>query len=134
MGAAKQYSYQSKKLISWVLLGCWMVFIFLSSSIPGKNIPLLFPYQDILYHALIYAILGLLFYRALKLTFLKLSKTELLVIAVICSIIFGITDEIHQMFVPARTASLEDLIIDSVASYIGVILARVDYYGSSKRV
>jgi VanZ family protein len=99
-----------------------MAFIFYVSSVPGKDIPSLFPFQDILFHGSIYAILALFFYRALKNTFAKLLVFKTIVLAVIFGFGYGITDELHQLFTPARCCSGFDLIIDTAGSLVGSLI------------
>ena len=38
------------------------------------------------------------------------------------TVAYGVTDEFHQMFVPNRTAALDDLAADAVGALIGVTL------------
>jgi VanZ family protein len=35
--------------------------------------------------------------------------------------LYAISDELHQLFVPGRSASLKDVLIDTLAALIGVI-------------
>ena len=108
----------------WLPLLAWMGFIFYLSSIPGRDIPSLFPYQDILFHTVIYAILAYFFARALKNTYPRLVSPKVIYITVIFGVIYGITDEFHQVFVPHRYASGLDLFIDGVGSFMGSLFYR----------
>jgi VanZ family protein len=96
-----------------------MVFIFYVSSIPGKNIPGLFPYQDIVFHAAVYSVLAFFFARALKNTSTGISAARLVIFSMAFACIYGITDELHQAFVPYRTVSGIDVLIDSLGGLIG---------------
>ena len=49
------------------------------------------------------------------------------VIAVVIAVAFGISDEVHQSFVPGRDASLLDLVADGVGACVGAALAT--WYG-----
>jgi VanZ family protein len=42
--------------------------------------------------------------------------------AVAYSILYGATDEIHQLFVPNRTADVKDLAADAVGAAVAVVL------------
>lgn len=42
---------------------------------------------------------------------------------------YAITDEVHQLFVPERGASITDVLIDFIGGIIGVILFNFCYYG-----
>ena len=35
---------------------------------------------------------------------------------------YGVTDEIHQVFVPGRTMALDDLLADAAGAFAGVVL------------
>ena len=38
----------------------------------------------------------------------------------VCFVVFyGMTDEFHQMFVPGRTSSIDDLFADTIGAFIG---------------
>jgi len=67
-----------------------------------------FGFQRFIYHIIEYAILSLLLYRALKIT----SKSPQ-ILAVLITILYAITDEMHQAFVPGRISSVFDLAIDA---------------------
>ena len=41
------------------------------------------------------------------------------------SVLFAISDEIHQLFVPGRAGSAVDVLIDSVGVGIGVLVYRI---------
>lgn len=108
------------KLIKfWLPVLVCMGFIFYFSSIPATDIPSLFPFQDVLFHIVIYAITAYFFARALKNTYSKLSSARVVYITVFFGIIYGLSDEFHQIFVTNRCASGFDLFIDGVGSFMG---------------
>ena len=93
-----------------------MVVIFVLSSIPGSEFPEQpFPCFTELVHVVEYSILGVLWYRVLK---------EKIYVILIIGILYGITDEIHQFFVPFRVFSVLDMIMDAIGVCIGVITGR----------
>ena len=106
----------------WLPVVLFMVVIFYVSGIPGSNIPSLFPYEDLLYHFLAYFLLGYFFSRALNNTVWTQGYIKIVVLATIFGIIYGLTDEWHQSFVPLRNVSVFDLFIDSVAAFSGSLL------------
>ena len=67
--------------------------------------------SDKLLHGLEYGVLGILLYRAFRQTTRTMRSMGL---AVICAVGFGITDEIHQWFVPNREADVWDLVADTL--------------------
>jgi len=75
-------------------------------------------------HVTEYAILALLFMRALRSGQKRISLGSLL-LALFCATLYACTDEFHQRFVPGRTASLEDVLIDSVGALLALILAGI---------
>ena len=73
----------------------------------------------VLYHILAYFFLALFLGFAL----IKGKYKSLFVIVILFSIFYGITDEIHQYFVPGRSASISDVGLDS----IGIMLFTLSY-------
>jgi len=121
-----QHGKQMHKFIKfWVPVLLFMGFIFYASSIPGSKIPSVFPYQDIVYHTIIYLILAYFFSRALKNTYVKISLVSVITIAFIFGIFYGITDEFHQSFVSGRTVSAVDVFYDGAGSFLGGLIWRL---------
>lgn len=91
----------------------WMAVIFLLSSIPGKEFPVIpFPGFDKLVHIVLYSILGFLWSKALGGRIYQ---------AILIGIVYGLSDEVHQLFVPFREFSLTDLLSDAVGVTGGVL-------------
>jgi len=70
-----------------------------------------------------YAILGVLFWRALRHTIssdARRSQWKVAVVALLLSATYAATDEFHQSFVPSRSASVRDVMIDTVGTFIGL--------------
>lgn len=103
----------------WIPVIIFAGFIFSSSSIPGKNIPSLFPLQDILYHAAVYGILALFFLRALGNTGRRKTIVQLVGYTVLFCFLYGVSDELHQLATPGRTCDIFDLFVDTAGSFIG---------------
>ncbi|MHB8875751.1 MAG: VanZ family protein [Myxococcaceae bacterium] len=72
---------------------------------------------DKLAHALEYAGLGLLVTWTLG-TF-GCAQQRALVLGVVVSSLFGVTDELHQFFVPGRDCSVLDWVADSAGGTLG---------------
>jgi VanZ family protein len=102
-----------------------MAFIFYVSSVPGKDIPSLFPFQDILFHGGIYGILALFFYRALKNTNRLLRASKLIFFTAIFCFVYGASDELHQLYTSGRYCSGFDITIDTLGSLVGSLIARL---------
>jgi VanZ family protein len=99
----------------------YLIIIFILSSMSYPPVPP--SVNDTILHTIEFALLFLLFYRALNNgIFAKLGK-KYLYIAMILSMVYGFLDEFHQSFVPARDASLKDIIMDIVGTLTGVLIA-----------
>jgi VanZ family protein len=88
---------------------------FLSSR--HLQVPALLPeYFDKLAHVLLYMPLAFLFFSAMK----KSGFTKyIFLISFLLAGIYGITDEIHQSFVPGRDAAAADVVADFFGAVIG---------------
>jgi len=98
-----------------------MALIFVISSfevrVPGiEHIPL----QDKGIHVAEYGVLGWLCAAASARTWRSASMWRSAVFAVLISVLWGLSDEIHQAFVPGRSSELADLLADLVGSIAGV--------------
>ena len=105
----------------WVPVLIQMGLIFYFSSQPGGS-PALeqFPLPAGLGHFLGYGLLGLLLYRAFNDGFASWSITATLR-AFFVGLFYAISDEVHQLFVPGREASVFDLLIDAAGLVIALV-------------
>jgi VanZ family protein len=89
-----------------------LLIVYLSSqSYPDQQLPsFIFGFSDKILHACEFGILGILLYRAFKQTTDAAGSMRL---AIICVIAFGVSDEVHQWFVPERQADFWDLVADT---------------------
>lgn len=110
----------------WLPVVFWAGFIFSISSQPSKNIPSLFFAQDILFHIFEYTLLALLLNRALKISGLAGSarKPKRVFLVILSCLIYAISDELHQQFVPGRVSSIADLAFDSLGIVLGSVIYR----------
>ncbi|MBU0549823.1 MAG: VanZ family protein [Candidatus Omnitrophica bacterium] len=111
--------------IYWLPVALWAILIFAVSGLPGEDLPYVFSGQDLFFHVMEYAVLALLLNRALSRTSLKSypQKKKLLLVIMAC-LIYAISDEFHQKFVPGRVASLADILLDGLGIVIGGIAYR----------
>ena len=105
-----------------VVLYAGMIALFSSMSTPQSHFPDWFSgINDKIVHALEYAVLAILCYRA----FLYGAGPQLAkfagILGIAGAICFGVTDEIHQYFVPLREADPWDLLANAIGSVVGVI-------------
>ncbi len=106
-------------LTSWSLSLLYMATIFSLSAQSDLSLPYSVSGGDFLLHMLEYGILGLLFSWALVNSGMK---RRLVFYVFLIGLFYGVTDELHQYFVPRRTASLLDLTADSLGSLLGSYL------------
>ncbi len=71
-------------------------------------------------HFSIYTLLGFLLMSFVSTYHLKEDKR--IVISLLIGILYAITDEIHQKFVPGRSCQITDVIIDSMGVLLGILL------------
>lgn len=129
-------------VVSWLLVAVWALFIFFMSSNTGDSlddgdgiISLIFqwlkglqaqvlsPGVDVvnpIAHFCEYMIFGALLTNAWR------TRTVLpwaVWAAVLCASFYGISDEIHQIFVPGRTADPIDWLVDTCGAALGAFIA-----------
>ena len=109
-----------KFLAYWFPILLYCLLIFIQSSHPSPDITPHWPYVDKVLHFIAYALLGALFLRAFKTTRIKHHLKLIFALSVLFSSLYGISDEIHQSFVPYRTADVMDVIADILGSVFGV--------------
>ena len=107
--------HQKKFLKYWFPVILYSGIIFYVSSLPNLEIPLVIAFSDKLAHAGEYAVLGFLVSRALAAT-TRLSRKDIFLSAVALCVLYGTSDEFHQIFVPGRDSSLGDLLADGIGA------------------
>ncbi len=93
--------------------------IFRQSSFPSFQAELFFPHQDKLLHLAAYGLMAFLTARALTCERPGTGKFKIPMFAIGVSILFGLSDEIHQAFVPGRFPDIWDWTADILGSGIG---------------
>ncbi len=73
-------------------------------------------------HLTEYGILGALLFRALRADRTPRWKLTWCITAIVIAAIVAITDEWHQAFVPSRTASPVDVLIDTIGASLSQVL------------
>lgn len=102
-------------VLLWLTTAGYMVLIFFLSSreqfiftLPGNS--------DKIIHAIAYLPLGLLFYLSLSISGIR---KYLLLTASLLAFLYGVSDEVHQFFVPGRDPSFGDILADAVGALTG---------------
>lgn len=98
----------------------WMAVIFAGSSVPGKRMPMPGRWDKVA-HFTEYAVLGFLAARALREK--GLAPPRALALAAFACLAWGVTDEIHQSFVPNRSVEAKDALADALGGLAGAALA-----------
>ncbi|MBU1124644.1 MAG: VanZ family protein [Candidatus Omnitrophica bacterium] len=106
----------------WLPACICMGIIFIASSIPGSQIPSAFPYQDIVFHAGAYLLLAFFFARALRTTWAGLKDYQVLGITILYGVLYALSDEWHQSFVPYRMATAFDVFVDTAGTCAGSLI------------
>jgi VanZ family protein len=109
-------------LTPWLLLIGIGLLIFWQSSGP---LPVQTPSLsglDKLAHAAIYALLAFLAARAFATLPLQVRAHGLAWAAVLFAALYGLSDEVHQAFVPGRTADIWDLAADLAGALAGAFI------------
>lgn len=111
-----------KRLGRWIwavgpvlLYAALIVFLSSRQSLPKVR------FNDKVMHFGEYAVFAFLINRALLLLFPTWSVRKGTFWAVVIASLFGVTDEIHQSFVPNRDASIYDLFADMAGSAVGAM-------------
>jgi VanZ family protein len=109
----------------WGPAVCWMAFIAWLSSQPEPEgvSPMPFEVGDTVAHLGLYAVLGALLWRATRRTGQHLLSRRPGQWALAIGWSYGVVDELHQMFVPTRTADVRDVAIDGLGTAAGIVLA-----------
>lgn len=125
-----------KKIVSIILMIIWMVFIFVMSSFDSvesgsqsnfivdiivnifniDNVDLISLIVRKAAHFMEYLILGILVSNVFNIYGRKRY------IGIIVCVLYAVSDEIHQLFVPGRSCQIFDMIIDSLGSSIGTLV------------
>lgn len=108
-------------LYVWGPVASLMTAIFVvsaSSSPPGLPVWA----SDTMAHAIAYAFLGAAMLRAITGADWSRITVGGVLLAIVLTVSYGLTDEIHQAFVPGRTPELRDLAADTVGAMAGAAL------------
>ena len=140
---------QLQIILSWIAVLLWMFLIFVLSAQPAprsnglsqkvteviiEKVGLLVPLDiktsttiDLIKrfnhivrkcaHVSEYFVLGALVTNAMKTS--KVVKFKALIFSVLICILYAISDELHQLFVPGRGAQVMDVLIDSAGAIAG---------------
>ncbi|WP_051012267.1 VanZ family protein [Desulfobacula toluolica] len=102
-----------------VIIFCTL--IFWQSSYPGVVSGSSFPHADKVLHFGGYAFLAILTAISLKEGKPFWSPLKIKIVTILFACFYGLSDEVHQAFVAARSASVYDFIADCAGSILGCL-------------
>ena len=122
-----------RTLFYWgpVLAYAGLIFYLSAQSHPDDDLPSFFgSINDKVLHAMEYAGLGGLCYRACRWGANGPVAARALFLAILIASSYGVTDEIHQLYVPFRDSSWRDWLADLTGSALGAVAMR-SLFGTS---
>lgn len=127
--------WRSSRLLAWGLAAGYLIFIFILSHSRVSRLPIpRFSFADKISHAVVYAGLSLLLWRAFRTCRNKQICKWAAVIALIAASLYGITDEWHQSWSPGgREADLWDWVADTVGAAAAALGAFIYFRLREKR-
>ena len=138
-----------RKILSWLLVIFWMVLIFYLSHQPAtksnglskatteiivETVEKVAPKVDINKrsfnhilrknaHFFAYLVLGILVGNGLR--SIGVVGYKSIGLALLICVLYAISDEVHQLFVPGRGGQVRDVLIDSAGSISGVVMYKM---------
>ena len=106
----------AKRFRLWGLVVLYMAAIFCVSALSEPPVP---AGTDKSLHGLTYLGLVIVVLRALVGGLPSRIDLRVAIIAFLTTVVYAATDEIHQMFVPGRTADMFDLLADAGGAMVG---------------
>lgn len=145
--------HMKRKVLPWLLVILWMALIFYLSHQPAntsnglskgateiivETVEKIAPSVDINIknfnhnlrknaHFFAYLVLGILVVNGLR--SIGIVGYKAMSLALFICILYAISDEVHQLFVPGRGGQIKDVIIDSAGAVVGIL----GYNGFTKR-
>lgn len=113
------------RLAHWgaVIAYAGLIFYTSAQSRPPRSLETLVEvFGDAAVHAIEYGVLSVLCYRAFAYATGAWAATHAIGLAIVASTAYGITDEIHQAFVPLRDADPIDVVMDALGATIAALL------------
>jgi hypothetical protein len=108
----------TRRVLLWAPVALYMMFIFWLSSISTPpDLPS--GVSDKGAHLLLYAGLGILLVRAHAGGWRRPVTLGIAVTAIVVATLYGISDEIHQHFVPLRQVEVRDILADAIGASLG---------------
>jgi VanZ family protein len=97
-----------------------LIFYLSAQPHPEEHVPFVTHFSDKVLHAVEYVVFGALCYRALRRSGHDAWRQQAIPAAILLASLYGVSDEVHQAFVPFRDSNLLDWVADTVGAVIGV--------------
>ena len=109
-----------------VALYAGIIFYLSDQPHPQEKLPsfLFDEFSDKFLHAIEYGILALLCYRAFRWASGPAVARQAVLLAIVAASVYGMTDEVHQAFIPFRESGWEDWMADTIGAVIGALSLR----------
>ena len=107
----------------WLPVLIYCLAIFIQSSFPATEHMPGFDFSDKLLHAGVFDVLGMLLYRAFNAMEKRPGTAKIFGWSIFLTALYGLSDEIHQYFVPSRHAEFMDFAADAAGGFLGVMMA-----------
>ena len=114
-------SLRKNRPLRWAAVVAWMGLIFFLSAqpkLPNVMPPGLPQFQDVIGHFTVYAVLAALLWWALRGTGVR----HPLLWALAATVLYSLTDEFHQSFVPNRHPDVFDLATDLAGAVTALVI------------
>ncbi len=99
----------------------WAAVILIITSWPNPNLPVAPVGTDKGVHGGMYFVLGVLSARALRMTGARRPRDVAALLAALVT--FGMLDEVHQAWIPGRSADIADWVADTTGGALGLALS-----------
>lgn len=110
-----------RAVLFWIITFGYMLLIFLVSSRRSIDLPHIPAGFDKVLHMGAYLVLAFLFSLSLRQSGIR---KYVFLFAILLASLYGISDEMHQSFVPGRDSSYGDLLADGTGAVCGGLVAR----------
>jgi len=128
MKSLKSESVMIHAMFCWLAVALWMTAIFVISASPSVATSLEPAYDFSVKkfgHVVVYGILTALLFGALRLRISR--KVHAVLLTAVIAMLYALSDEWHQTFVPGRSGSLRDVGFDALGVLGGAL-----WFGKSK--
>ena len=112
-------------ILVWGPVVLFAMFIFIMSSVSSTEGNDPFPHFDKVAHFLVYGAFALLIFRGFTRTTGSNNFLLIAVLTVIVTVAYGLSDEFHQSFVPARDSDVKDIAADGIGAMAAMTIVYI---------